>query len=570
VTTGVAREQTATVVARSSRLWPHVLALLLALTSLTPVIGLDAQFSADEGAVLAQADALVNGGGWLAEHPFPEADPELEWYPLDRASRVGDRFAAYAKLPLYAAIVAGLYALGGMAAVVGLSIVSTVAAAWGAAAIARRLEPVLAVPVLWVVGLGSPLLFDAYLVMAHALAAGCVAVAAVSLLRWYEERAASWLPLAGVGVVVAVGTRQEALLLAMAASAVLGWRWVRERSTCDAMAAATVAGAAVLGFLANRLWVRAILGTANVAIPATGSAGGGIAGRIPGLTRTWFGFGGESLLFVALALVVGAAFAARWPHSQRWAAVLASAAAVLSCLDVVSGEHTLVTGLLVAFPVLAAGLVTLRREDLTGLAGTLLWISGLFAAAVIATQYERGGTGEWGGRYFAIGLVLVVPVALRALWRALRDLPIDLRRITVGALAVCTVAVSIAALAALRGSHQRAADLTRGVVSVAARTSSGDGGLPVVISTERLMPRLSWRELDEGRWLLIERDELALALNRVGSLGVRAVTVATYLPEGEEPVAVEGWEVAETVRPVAGYPWCVIVYQRSQEQTFDG
>ncbi len=540
-----------------------MVALVAVLVCLAPLVGLNPSFSADEGAVLAQADHLIEGDGWLAPHPFPEADPDLAWYPLDRAARAGDRFAPYAKLPLYAVMVAGLYAIGGMGAVVGLSLAGTVAAAWGAAAITRRLRPELVVPVFWLIGAGSPLLFDGYLVMAHAFAAGCVAGAAVSVLGWYERRCPGLLVAAGAAVLVAVGVRQEALLLAAAGAIVAGWRWTRRRSVDDAVVAVTLAGAAAVAFVLNRIWVQAILGTASVSIPATGSAGGGLAGRVSGFTTTWFGFGDEELLFLALLLVTAAALAARSARFGRLTAAFSGAAAVLSFLAAVSVEHGTVTGLLVAFPVLAAGLASLRREDTAGLAGALLAISGLFAAAVILTQYERGGTGEWGGRYFAIGLVLVVPVALGALWRSLLGLPADTRRLAAGALAVCTVAVSITGVAALRGSHQRTAELTEGVAAVAATTTSGDGGPPVVVATERLIPRLSWRHLDEGRWLLVPRDDLGRALEQLRDLGIRQVTVATYLPAGEQPAAVDGWSVREAVQVVSAAPWYAVLYDRS-------
>ena len=103
---------------------------------------------------------------------------------------------------------------------------------------------------------------------------------------------------------------------------------------------------------------------------------------------------------------------------------------VESIVEVV--DHV-VPGLLVAAPVLAAGLVALRRSCLRPLgAGLAFTTFAVFALLVAATQYARGGSGEWGGRYFALGLPVLVPVALLALAEAGARLDAVTRRAAAG------------------------------------------------------------------------------------------------------------------------------------------
>ena len=70
---------------------------------------------------------------------------------------------------------------------------------------------------------------------------------------------------------------------------------------------------------------------------------------------------------------------------------------------------------------LPAGLVLVRRGTFASPAARLATsTAALFALAVLATQYPVGGSMEWGGRFFHVGLPLVVPVLLLAVAAARR------------------------------------------------------------------------------------------------------------------------------------------------------
>ncbi|HEV3401140.1 MAG TPA: hypothetical protein VG078_04905, partial [Acidimicrobiales bacterium] len=200
----------------------HVAALAVVLVALVPVVGPGVSFSADEGAAIVQARHLARGDGWIVDHPVPEADPEGTNYPLELSARGLDgRTAPFAKHPLYAVLLGAASRLGGVTAMVLLSVAGTIAAAALAAALAGRMGPGLARPALWAVGAGSPLLFDGYLVIAHTLGAALAAAAVLCAVRAFEDRR-RWLSSAA-GVLacaaVAVLLRTEASLFALALAA---------------------------------------------------------------------------------------------------------------------------------------------------------------------------------------------------------------------------------------------------------------------------------------------------------------------------------------------------------------
>lgn len=139
-------------------------------------------------------------------------------------------------------------------------------------------------------------------------------------------------------------------------------------------------------------------------------------GRIQSFGLTWLrpSYGGSRSRWVDLALVAMvaalalAAFVARRRPEDRagirlCAAVAMAAALTAALIAVLAAAGNVAPGLLIAFPAMGAGLL-LRRRSLGSLAARLMaGTFGLFALAVVATQYSTGGSGEWGGRYFAIG-----------------------------------------------------------------------------------------------------------------------------------------------------------------------
>src|SRR4051812_11562850 len=108
--------------ALSAPLAVHAAALGLLLLLLVPIVGTTSQFSADEGAAIAQAVRLEHGDGWTMPNSFPAADPDGAAFPIASSDRSGDEYAPFAKHPVYPVMLAAADRLGGRAAMMLLSI----------------------------------------------------------------------------------------------------------------------------------------------------------------------------------------------------------------------------------------------------------------------------------------------------------------------------------------------------------------------------------------------------------------------------------------------------------------
>jgi hypothetical protein len=517
--------------------WAHLLALAAILLLLVPVVGTSQSFIADEGAAVIQARSLAAGGGWIVEHPLPEVDPDGRWYPVVNAESGADGFAPLGKHPLYPWLAAAAARLGGVTGMVVLSLAGTVAAASLAAALARRIDHALARPALWAVGLASPLLFDGYLVMAHTLGAALAAAAALAAVVAVQDRRPLIALLVAPPVAGAVLLRNEALLFAASLVVVAGVLALRRahRAPAVLLGGATFVGA-VGARLLDRVWLADVTGGAvsatSVGIPAAGD--GFLQGRIDGFLMTWLtpGYGAPALAGLALlVMVVAVGWCALRVRSQPGArGVLGGAwvAAGAALVALVVAPGNVVPGLLLAFPVATAGMLVLRRRHLGDAGAALLAATAaLFSVAVLATQYAIGGSGEWGGRYFALMIPVAVPVLLAALRAEGRRLVPAVRRGVAGALVVCSASLSVMAVGALRADHRAGAREEDRIV--AAGRATGDDR-PVVLSTWIGGARLMWATFDDHRWLYVPEDEVATAVGRLRAAGVnRFVFVTTDL-----------------------------------------
>ena len=259
---------------------------------------------------------------------------------------------------------------------------------------------------------------------------------------------------------------------------------------------------------------------------------GFLAGRVKSFTLTWLrpGYGERPLAEVALlvmlsALVVGVVAVRRHQGDRRPVVVLAVIAAAAALLGLLAGPTNVVPGLLVAFPVAAAGLAALRRSTLGPPAAPVaLGTFAVFAAAVVATQYVTGGSGEWGGRYFALGIPVLTPVLVLALATAGRTLEPVARRATAGGLVVCSLAMTVMGLGSLRDTHR----FTTRLQETAAEAGRDLGSpRPVMVATHAAIPRLAWARFDDQRWLLARPGGLGPLVRRLREAGVDRFVLVT-------------------------------------------
>lgn len=538
------------------RLWDapvriHLLGLALILLAMVPVVGTNASFNSDEGAAIIQARSLASGDGWIVAHPMPEVDPEGTMYPLISAERGSNGFAPLAKHPVYSSLVAGAGRLAGVPGMVLLSVAGTVAAAGLAAAFARRLDPVVSRATVWVVGLASPLFFDSYLVMGHTLGAAFAVGATLFAVRAIADRQPALAGAASACVAGAVLLRTEGALFALSLAVVALVIAVRERPRLPALlvAGGAVAAAGAARFL-EAAWFAHIIGDVTPGIRAPGTVGEGfLQGRLESFVITWLLPGYEALpvpTILLLAMVAGVVAAAREARRESSTparvCLPATFAACATAALVVIGPAVVVPGLLVAFPLLTAGLLVLRRQLFQDVGATIaMATSVVYALAVVATQYSTGGTGEWGGRYFALAMPVVVPVLLLGLYRNGQGMERGARRAATGALVVCSLALTVNALLSLRTSHRDMA----GVVRSIEQAGEVAGPRRPVVTTWQAVARYSWSIFDRSPWLLVERTDVGEVGDSLARAGADRFVFVTASPAADQP-ELAGFEVLWT------------------------
>ncbi len=538
----------------------HVLALALIVGVITIVIGVDSVFSPDEGAALHQARFLVDYGRWGLPSTFPEVDPSGQWFPLRLSHMVDDGLAPLAKRPLYPATLSVFYRLSPTWGPVSLSVLGTLVAAAASGLIARRIRPVLDRPTLWVVGLASPLLFDSQLIMAHTLAAAALTVAVLAALRFLDQGEPGSLVVVLAGLTLGGLVRTEALLLMVAvALAAL----ITTRLSIRGGGLALVSLAAIgLSSLVDRLWLDAI-GTRSAVSIHPGSGSGWMADRLSGIGTTWLdpGYLGDPLeLLLVLAVVFGVAVVLLLRMGAAGDLVLAVAAGGVALVFVrlLLGDVGPVPGVLWAFPLLPMGVAALGRSAIDGPARSLPILTAvLFAGAVVMTQYPQGGSGEWGWRYFAIAVGLVVPVALDQLMEVASRCDVDTRRRLALLGAAGGVGMVMLMSSAVKSVHDVNAAIVASVNDSVEGADPGDGGTPVLVTTVRQIGRLAWADRPDDRWLLVDEADLEAALTKVWEAGVDRVVP---LVEADQVEVVESQAATvETDLLLAGGEWRLLV-----------
>jgi hypothetical protein len=548
----------------------HVVALALVLAIGLVVTGPRVAYSSDEGVAVLQARMLRDGQGWLYHSPLRRIDPEDEARPFVRGDLGSKGVAPYAKHPLYPVVLAGFDAVGGDTGMHVAGALGTLLAALLAALLARSLGSRLDRVVLWLVAVASPLFFDSYVVLAHSLAAAAVAAGVLlAVLALRPGRGPRRRALAAGSMLacltVASMLRTEALFVgpAVAAACVvvaLAQR-VPWRRAVIVGAAAVVASALAWGI--DRTWSRAILGTPRPGVPNAAPASW-LAGRWDAFHTTWLqasyagGRSGDLALELGATLFALAALLLHRRDDRRtWVAAAVVAAALCYVVRLIVGPVGSVPGLALAFPagwflLWAAG----RRiaDDIA--APVLAVVAGAVTFAVLVTQYAIGGGVEWGGRYFAIMLPIAVPVLTFAAAPVVVRHGRELARIVVAALVIASLAATLTAVEALRTGHRHTADVLDAIAQDASRTGTS-GGLarPVVVTTNRLLPQIDYRDFGHYDWVAVDANHLERSAQRLVDLGVREVVLVTPDQAGDL-ASMPGWSV---VRARTGLPLDVLV-----------
>lgn len=510
-------------------LWAHVAALALLLLALVPLIGTASSFSPDESVVITQARSLNSGDGWIVEHPFAEVDPEDQFYPLAGSNQGDSGQAPFAKHPVYPLMLAALDSVGGVAAMVVLSVLGTVAAAAFAALLAREVTGGLERPALWAVGVASPLLLDAYLLIAHSLGAAVVTAATLAVLRAVRRERPALLMVGG-SLLVALGVllRAEALIFGLAiGAATVAVGLARRRPALLAWGFALGATAMASAVLEKWL-VSVLIGELPGGVAPPAPEGDFLAARFEGFLNTWLRptlevpSAIDLVLVVVCVLAVAAVAVLRWrAHRPHMLVVLSVVSTGMCAFAVLADLERVVPGLLIAFPLAVFGIGLVDRVSLEPSGRLVLTATAaLFIAGVLATQYRVGGSAEWGGRYFALAVPILTVLAVDGLARRAPALPAGTRRWAGAGLVACSGLMAVAAVSSITGVHDYYEAVVTKMEVVGRSTSPGDGGGAVVVSAYPNIARRGWPTNAEQRWLYNSEKELggelAMRLDRFG------------------------------------------------------
>ncbi len=528
----------------------HAAALSLLLLALMPLLGTSRMFSADEGAAHSQAHLLAEGKGWFLDHPRPDLDPTGENFLIHLSSIEGDRGAPFAKHPVYAVALTPLEAVGGKPAMVLTSLVGTVAAALAAALLARRIRPGIDRATFWAVGLASPAFLYSYVLIAHTLGAALATLAVYLAVRGRR----GWGDLVGITLllVLAVTLRSEAILFGLAmGAACTAVAWL-QRDRRLLLAGVAAGAGAVLGNFVDR-FLAGLVASGGMLNPTAGSSDF-LNDRIFAAVITWLlpsydGLGLDDALLVGAALfgVMAVVVARKHPEDGpgiRLFAGLATACAVGRLLLPANP----VSGLLVAFPLFTAGLASLSRDRLRNPAAAVATATfALFSLAVLATQYRAGGSGEWGGRYFLLGLPVIVPVVMAGLADVGQRVDATTRRALIGAAVVGSLAIAAVSGLALYRKQWGAQHTLDAIEQAMVETPDA-----VFVATDGTSGRYGWRHVVAGEeWLL------ALTPAALDGLGERLAEegrpiVLSTLDEDGWLADLPDYEVVDSREPVAG------------------
>ena len=554
----------------TSSLWVHAVGLAVVLAVGLVVTGPRVVYSSDEGVAVLQARMLRSGNGWLYRYPLSRIDPEDQARPFVRGDLGTKGVAPYAKHPLYPVVLAGLDLAGGDWGIRIGGVLGTFLAALLAAVLARELDARLDRIVLWTVGVASPLFFDAYVVLAHSLAAAATAggvLLAVRALRRGRSTSGRAMCVAGLGLLLVVASmlRTEALFVGPAVALACGVLAVLARVP---VRRAVVVGAAAIGasgvaWLTDRTLARAIIGTPLPGVPNAAPASW-IAGRWDALHATWlqasYGGGrtGDLALEAGAVLLAGAALLLHQRTDRRaWVVAAMVGAAACYVIRLVVGPAGSIPGLALAFPAGWFLLWAAGRRATEGVAAPVMAVvAAAVTIAVLVTEYAIGGGVEWGGRYFAVVIPVAVPVLAFAAAPVIRRHGAELARIVVIALAVASVAATLTAAQALRVGHTHTAEVLDAIAGQAGAAGTSAGlTRPVVVTTNRLLPQIDERDFDRFDWVAVDPDHLERSADRLAELGVRNVVLVTSDLAGDV-AQMPGWHVT---RPSPDLPLDVVV-----------
>ncbi len=466
--------------AKPTRLLAHTIALLVVLVAVFAFVDKTSIGFPDEGAYAAQAASLADRGTWIVPLVAPSIDPLGERSASTGSVIVKGGTIPYARQPLYPLLLSLPLAIGGISGMMFVSLIGSWIAALASAGIATEIHPSLAIPTLWAVGIGSPILFDAYIVVGHSLVAATAAVATLALLRCWDVHSpprvrAGWTFTAILASALSVLLRSEGVVvMGLLGLAALVCSFERRRShfRVDWFRAATGIALTIAVIATYQ-----INGRLAAEISEGANTGGGDVHRITdpvrvawvSLIRPWTGDNRNAS--AAMAFVVAGSIAGpvllRLLRYRPLLPVCIFIATAVGAVAHLFDTQDLISGLLAATPILPIGWLLLpvpRRwsRTLWILVGTVVSSS----CVIVWTSYADGGATEWGGRFLHILIPLAVPVAVLGIWNGTRDAETWVSKVVIGSVITISLALGISSVRVVNRYHHAARAVVEGTAQL--------------------------------------------------------------------------------------------------------
>ncbi len=170
-----------------------------------------------------------------------------------------------------------------------------------------------------------------------------------------------------------------------------------------------------------------------------------------------------------------------------------------------------------------------------------LWAGALHIGAVLLTQYAEGGGAEWGGRFFAAGLVFLLPAAAVVIGRLVQAMSRRAASVAAAGMVITTGLALNEGVQLLRYGHAQAAVLER---SIGAAVADNPGAF--VLSTSTLVaPQSMWNGIDTTRWLLTDITDVDSTIEHLHGRNVENLLVVTTDPDSVRPALAGSYTVTD-------------------------
>lgn len=438
--------------------WLCALAIGLVLIGMIPVFTNGYIAFPDEGVYTAQAIALSHGT-WAIDRPAPSFDTTGALDPLGSSAVVGNKRIPYSRHPAYSVLLSIAYRLGGLKGLLATSVLGAWCAGVATGLVARRWNKSYGLPALLLCTLGSPILFNSFIVAAHSIAAALSAVILLLILRAVVDQRNWAMICTAIPALLLPMMRSEGAILIAALCGTLivlaailhESKFIKPRMLLTGV---VIGSFGLLGYLIDIRLSRSVSTViSSIYTDPVGSIGGRQTDLIGGTWIALFQPWSEQITatpwlpFGLLCVVLGALLLRILPakHAQFIVPVLfvASCTAIITLTTI----NRPIPGLLPSMPVLIFGPAFLSRKSLVGVETKILCgVTFVGILGLCLTIHGDGGALQWGGRFFQILLPELIVLSLIGINLALGRLLVAAQASTLLALVVLTIALSISGL----------------------------------------------------------------------------------------------------------------------------